>query len=325
VATTVTSVEVSSEADGSLLVRWQLEGGPAPVDVAAGPTPRQVDHDHQATVPAGVTSLRLPGGPKRWYVSVAPHGGGSAVIAAERRVPFEGISNFRDLGGYRTRSGGSVRWGLVFRADALCGLSEADLAMYAELGLRAVFDLRRDTERQERPNPFPSLHLEMIGAESQAIPDLSSEDGESFLYSLYTGLVEQSAVQIGKLLTALAREGGLPAVFHCHAGKDRTGLVAAVLLEALGVERDSILDDYELTARYRLRKDQEATFQRLRDYGFSPEAAAGVLNTPRWAMQETLLDLERKYGDVDTYLTGPAKMRVGDLLALRRLLVVGGG
>lgn len=319
------SVVIETERDGSHLIRWQLEGGPAPVDVATGPTPSHLDHEHQATVAADQTSLRLPGGLGRRYVSVAPHGGGSALVAADRRVPFEGITNFRDLGGYRTASGQSVRWGLVFRADALFGLSERDLDLYADLGMRAVFDLRHDTEGNERPNPFPSFHIEMVGSESQPLAEtlatLKTEEGENFLYHLYSGLVEQSAPKIGQLLTALAKDGGLPAVFHCHAGKDRTGLVAAVLLEALGVERDAILDDYELTARYRLRNDQEATFQRLREYGMSPEAAAGVLTTPRWAMRKTLEELDRKYNGIDAYLTGPAGMDGDELVSLRRVLL----
>jgi protein-tyrosine phosphatase len=326
----VAYVEIDTQTDGSQLVRWQLEGEPVAVDIATGPTPDHLDHQHHSTVTAGQTALQLPGDPGRRYVSVAPHEGGPAVVAADRRIPFEGISNFRDLGGYRTSSGSAVRWGLVFRADALHGLSTNDLALYEDLGLRAVYDLRGEIERTERPNPVPSRPLTVIGrptdAGTPAAPPsiATTEEGERFLYDLYIGLIEHAAIQIGELYQALAGDDGLPAVFHCHAGKDRTGLVAAVLLEALGVEREAVLDDYELTARYRVRAQQEPTFQRLIEYGMSPEAAAGVLTTPRWAMQDALTEVDRKYGGVEAYLTGPAGMQSHDLVALRKGLLDGG-
>jgi len=141
------------------------------------------------------------------------------------------------------------------------------------------------------------------------------------LRDLYLGLIDHAAAQIGELFTALGRDGGLPAVFHCHAGKDRTGIVAALLLEAVGVERETVLDDYELTARYRQRTHQEGTYQRLLDLGMSPEAAAGVLTAPRWAMHEALGHLDDRYGGVDRYLTGPAAMSRDSLERLRRALV----
>jgi protein-tyrosine phosphatase len=331
--TTVARVEVDTQVDGTTVVRWELEGPPVAVDVATGSTPEAIDHAHVAVVPAGETSLVVTGpGRGRLFVSVAPHGTGPAVVGADRRVPFEGIQNFRDLGGYRTARGGIVRWGLVFRADALHGLSSGDLALYAELGMRTVYDLRRDVERDQRPNPVASRPLTVIGnpeggrsvAVATAAERLSVADGEQFLLDLYTGLVHNAAVRLGELYTGLAAPDGLPAVFHCHAGKDRTGIAAALLLDALGVDRRMVLDDYELTARYRRREHQETTFQRLLDAGMGPEAAAGVLSTPRWAMERALAELDHRYGGVEPYLTGPAGMAPADLATLRRRLVENG-
>lgn len=331
VETAVADVDVETQPDGSLLVRWAFEGEPVAVDVATGPTPDHVDHRHQTTVVAGQDSVRLGSlGPGRHFVSVAPHGHGPAVVAADRRVPFEGITNFRDLGGYATVDGGRTRWGLVFRADALHGLSTEDLRLYEHLRLRTVFDLRSDVERDERPNPFPSRSLTVISrpadadGSSTAMPTATwatATDGARILHEIYVGLIEHAAEQIGELLHCLTEVDGLPAVFHCHAGKDRTGIVAALLLEVLGVDRDAILDDYELTARYRLRTHQERTYERLLESGISPEAAAGVLTTPRWAMEQALDELDRRHGGIVDYLTGPARMQPDDLETLRLRLV----
>jgi protein-tyrosine phosphatase len=331
VPTAVAHVDVDTQPDGTLLVRWEFEGEPVAVDVATGPTADHLDHRHEITVGAGRTTLHVSGdGARRRFVSVAPHGGGPALVAADRRVPFEGSKNFRDLGGYRTRAGRAVRWGLVFRSDSLHGLSAADLALYEQLGLRAVYDLRGEAERQERPDPVPSRHLAIVGQPADAPSPvtqvrITTADGEQLLHDLYVAHIDHAAVQIGELFTGLVADDGLPAVFHCHAGKDRTGIVAALLLEVLGVEREAVLDDYELTARYRLRPSQEDSYQRLIDLGMSPEAAAGVLTTPRWAMARALADLDARYGGVEPYLTGPAGMRRDDLEALRkRLLTVAG-
>jgi protein-tyrosine phosphatase len=322
VHTAVAHVEVDPVDGDALVVRWELEGEPVAVDVAIGTSADDVDHQHEATVPAGETSLRvarLPG--IRQFVSVAPHSGGPAVVAAERRIPFERVTNFRDLGGYRTRSGRRVRWGQVFRSDALHGMSEGDHAIYDQLGLRAIYDLRGDVECAERPDPMPSRNLPIlsrpVGDDTTVTFDgTTGEDGERVLRDLYVGHIEHAAARIGELFSALAAPDGLPSVFHCHAGKDRTGLAAALLLEALGVERKAILDDYELTARYRLRAQQDQTFDRLIKTGLTPEAAAGVLTAPRWAMASALEYLDSEYTDIERYLTGPAAMRPADLRRL---------
>ena len=245
------------------------------------------------------------------------------ATVSDRRVPFEGATNFRDLGGYRTGTGATVRWRKVFRADSLHGLGPDDLVRYEALGLRAVYDLRGEVERQERPDPVESRHLPVSGRPADAPPaeGLTGDDGERILRDLYVGLIEHAAVLIGQLFTGLAADDGLPAVFHCHAGKDRTGVVAALLLEALGVDREAILDDYELTGRYRLRLHQESSYQSLVKLGLSPEAAAGVLTTPRWAMEEALDELDRRHGGIDAYLVGPANVARSDLGRLRQVLL----
>ena len=324
---TVVNARVETELDGSLLVTWELEGGPAPVDLAAGSTPDRVDHRHQTTVPASLTSWRLANpGEGRLFVSVAPHGSGPAMVTTDRRIAFRGVTNFRDLGGYRTSADTMIRWGMIFRADSLHALLPEDLNLYEQLGVRTVYDLRGDVERTENPSRFESRHLDVLSRPADADPIVATDggtvaDGERILAEVYKGLIDHSAERIGQLFTGLSAQDALPAVFHCHAGKDRTGVVAAILLEALGVDRGVVLDDYELTALYRVRSQQESTYERLIESGLAPEAAAGVLTTPRWAMAEALSHLDMKYGGVEDYLTGPAQMGSEELANLRARLL----
>ena len=252
-------------------------------------------------------------------------------MASERRVPFEGVTNFRDLGGYPTAGGGRTRWGRVFHADALFHLTAADLVAFEHLGLRAVYDLRGDDERENRPNPVPSVALPLIGQpvmsyedpgtgfDAQALTRL--EDGERWLGALYLGMLEQSGPAFGQLLGSLVGDHGTPAVFHCAGGKDRTGMSAALLLLTLGVDEEAVLDDYVLTAIYRTRDKQAGSLEALLSTGMAPEAAAGVLTTPRHAMAGALSELRTRYGGAEAYLTGPGGLDDAVIDQLRRDLL----
>ncbi len=326
----VTRVAVAGDGAGALVISWELGGEPSAVDVATGPTPDAIDHSDSITVPADQRQVRIPQeGRGRRYVSVAPHDGGAAVVAAERRLPFEGVVNFRDLGGYPTADGRRTRWGRIFRADALHGLTASDLAVFESLDLRVVYDLRSDLERQRQPNPVPlpegirSVLMPLISS-GQADPvaiAASVQDGEGFLLHVYRGMVNQSAPLFGQLLSGLAEEDGLPAVFHCAAGKDRTGVTAALLLSVLGVNDDDVLDDYELTSRHRSEERRREVLVILEQIGMTPELAAGLLQTPRWVMATVLEEIRSSHGGVERYLTGPAGMTPAAVDALRRLLI----
>jgi protein-tyrosine phosphatase len=241
-------------------------------------------------------------------------------------VPFEGVQNFRDLGGFPTAGGGRTRWGLVFRADGLHKLTGADLVALERLGLRAVYDLRGEAEREQHPDPVDSVHLSIVGRPATDDgPDRTlleaAADGERMLRDLYVGACVHSADQLGRLLTALAEPEGTPAVFHCHGGKDRTGIAAALLLLALGVDREDVLDDYVATRRYRLLDHQQDSLANLLASGMAPEAAAGVLGAPRWAMAEALDAIDVEHGGIEAFLTGPAGVSPTTLTRLREVLV----
>jgi protein-tyrosine phosphatase len=325
IVTLVTDVTVDRDEAGVLFVSWTNPDGVA-VDVAVGGS--QVPAAHRV-VAAGTTgsSLRLDDvGDGRIYVSLAAAGAGPIVVAAERRVPFAGITNLRDLGGYPTADGGRTRWGLVFRADALHKLTAEDLVEFGALSVRTVYDLRGDVERDEFPGPVPSRHVPISGrppgVAAPAPPlEMTAAAGEQMLRDMYVGALEHSATNIAEVLRSLADPEAVPAVFHCHGGKDRTGVVAAVLLLALGVNRETVLDDYELTRRYRLPEHQQDSLENMLANGVSPEAAASVLGTPRWAMGAALDAIDEAYGGVERYLDEVAHLTAGELAALRAGLV----
>jgi protein-tyrosine phosphatase len=315
-------VNVERDEHGALLVRWRAESA---IDIGIGASPLASEHALLASAVVGGL-FRIDEPPtERSYVSlVAP--GRPAVVAAERRVPFEGITNLRDLGGYPTAGGGTTRWGRVYRADSLHKLTAEDLDAFHELGVMTVYDLRGDVERADFPGPVPSIHLSIVGRprdqESAQPPTaMTAREGEELLRDTYVGALTHSAAEIGAVVRGVADPDRTPAVFHCAGGKDRTGLVAVVLLLALGVDRDKVLDDYEATSLYRVPADEPDGIATLLQLGISPEAAAGVIGTPRWAMAEAVDVLLQFPGGLAGFLTGPAGLDPVELAALRQHLV----
>lgn len=330
--TVVLAVDVVRDGTGVLGVSWEVTGA-GPVEVAVGPTPESVDHRHPVARVDGETRLSLAElGPGRHYVSVAPAGGGASVLAAERVLPLEGASNFRDLGGYRTRDGGRTRWGLVFRADAPDQLTAADVAAVDRLGLRVAYDLRTDDERAKAPSVLPTAvrhePFDIGGDASRATPlgelfrggrlDAVPDD---LLQRIYLDMSEQDAPTFGRVLTGLTAPDGVPAVIHCTAGKDRTGLTAALLLSVLGVDDATVLDDYTLSRIYFSERRMARLLPRLTALGLELDRYHAVFGAPRHAMETTLDALRERYGSVEDYLTGRCGVTSGTIAALRARLV----
>jgi protein-tyrosine phosphatase len=177
-------------------------------------------------------------------------------------TPVRGTLNFRDLGGYRTSAGGRVRTGQVFRSDHLNDVTDEGFAVLHGLGLRTVIDLRFEHERTAQPSRLPTdvtvVLASPIGMEAAAVDFVARiHNGEVASYTAadaarhYREMVVSGVQLFVTTFTVLADDAQRPALFHCTAGKDRTGLTAALLLDLLGVPLDDIRRDYWLTNPYR--------------------------------------------------------------------------
>lgn len=174
-------------------------------------------------------------------------------------VPLEGASNLRDLGGWRTAEGRRVRRGVVFRSASLATLTDADVDTVATLGLRTVCDLRGEREAATAPSRLPpGVERVLLPIEPQvggSIRDLlkreiaTGEDVVGLMERAYLAYGTSHLFQYRALFDVLADGARQPVLFHCTAGKDRTGFGAALLLLALGADRATILADYVATDR----------------------------------------------------------------------------
>ncbi|MCK9931189.1 tyrosine-protein phosphatase [Frankia sp. Mgl5] len=230
-----------------------------------------------------------------------------------RLVRLEGAVNVRDLGGYPTMDGGRVRWGRVYRSAALHRLTAADLATVEQLGLRVVYDLRTEAEIERAPSLLPGgvrcerLAIGGSAARTRELTDLVvagrlAEVPPDFLTRVYDAMAETGAPTFGRLLTGLAEPDATPALFHCTAGKDRTGVAAALLLSLLGVDEAVILDDFELSAVHYTDPKMARLRRRLDGTDVDVERYRAVFGAPREALGTLLAALTERHGSVQGYL-----------------------
>jgi protein-tyrosine phosphatase len=298
-----------------------------------------------ATPERGTPILRLPVDrsgrsviegldPNRRYYLHLRRGDADAVVVAERRVPLEGTLNFRDLGGYVGVDGRPVRWGRVYRSDHLGLLTDADMDRLVGLGVRTVVDFQGAHEL--RDGPAPPLPQASIRRLHRPISD-GPADGVTFfdkvtqgtltrfevadLTAFYLRTLDRSAGVFGEVLRLAAAPDHHSLVFHCRAGKDRTGLTAALLLGALGVATDDIIDDYVLTNRFRSGRRMEVVRPQLAERGIDIDDLAPLFTAPADAMAGALAGLVADHGSIEAYLRAAAGLDDPSLDALRRHLL----
>ena len=237
-------------------------------------------------------------------------------------IELAGVSNLRDLGGYRTADGRLVRRGLVFRSAALAGLTPADQAVVSGLRLRTICDFRGVAESGRAPTRldgprFVALPIEpTVGAGLRDILATKEATGEALqavLTRAYVAYALSSNAQYRALLDAIL-DGGAPLLFHCSAGKDRTGFGAALLLSALGVPWEGVVADFEATNRL-WRRDtvpSEDLPQDIRETLLRAE--------PR-LLAAAFAAARERYGSFDAYLAQALGLDAGRLDRLRDIML----
>jgi protein tyrosine/serine phosphatase len=220
-----------------------------------------------------------------------------------RHIEHERVFNLRDLGGYPTADGRTTRWATLYRGD---GLHRLDADDCTALGLRTVLDLRTDHEVTVRGrlevDGVDWHHLPVIRTTWEADWWTEGSTAERFLADRYATMLDEGALALADALRTLARPEQLPAAFHCAAGKDRTGVLAALVLSLLGVDDDTVAADYGLSrlGMDRLVEWVRATYpDRLDTMADQP---AVFLDAPDAAMHLFLAELRSAHGSVEGYV-----------------------
>lgn len=242
-----------------------------------------------------------------------------------RSIALEGASNLRDIGGWPTADGGRVRFGRVYRSAALSMLTEADVAVLRPLGIRHVVDLRGGREAEAAPSLLDGLDVTRhalsiepsIGASLRDLRETSEYTGENVMALLgraYVAYAMDWSHRYRDLFALLLQPDGCPLLFHCSAGKDRTGFGAALLLRTLGVPSEQVRQDYVATNS--LWRSDPALAAEL-----PPDVAAVMLRAhPEW-IEAAFAAIDAEFGDFKNYLEQRIGLDAQALQSLRRRLV----
>jgi len=265
---------------------------------------------------------------------------------SEHREPGQSIKiasvpNLRDLGGWPTRDGGTVRYGLLYRSTDLTNLAGADMEAFAALGIRSVYDLRTEPERVAQPDRVPpgteqvtldvckdlkdSAPAELLNVMSdpkaaQAV--LGDGRGLAFFEEGYREIVTLSSAcsSYHRLFSDLTSAEHRPALFHCTTGKDRTGWAAAAMLMLLGVPDDLVMKEYLLT-NTQLLPAEKSNIDRFKAEGGDPELLRPVVGVAPEYLNAALEQMRKDYGTIEGYFSDGLKLDENVQATLREVFI----
>jgi protein-tyrosine phosphatase len=316
---------VQRQGVDTLLVTWR-DAGPVDVLVADRPdAPAKAarlvsarDADGRAVVPQA--------GNSRSYVILRDVRSGDIARVAERLIPLEAGSNFRDIGGYPAAGGRHVKWGLIYRSGGTPLLTEGDRARIGGLGLASMVDLRSSEERVMAPSRIEGVPYTAVGYSMGAIR------GAGGPASGYANFPTMLAPQVRQVFARLLRRE-VPLVYNCSAGQDRTGFTTALVLSALGTPYPTIVADYHLSTKFRRPEFELPRIDPAKFPGNETAAYfAAIQNDPRAVTPRPLLtadgkpyldvafaEMQRKWGGVNGYLAREIGLTPQDIARLRAL------
>lgn len=239
----------------------------------------------------------------------------------KRHLPVQGAYNVRDLGGWRTGHGGQTQWRRILRADSPHRMTPQGLRLLEDEGLRSVIDLRSRDEQVENPNPFadrPGIAFASCPVYDDLAPALMATREaapDNPLLEFYRQALTDRADAVRDALRAVAGAPKGLVLFHCTVGKDRTGLLAALLLGTAGVDRGEIVRDYALTGPA-IAPLVTQMLDDTRARGGDPDRHAQFLRCDAPLMTETLDRIEARHGSIPGYLRDIG-LDAADLDALR--------
>jgi protein-tyrosine phosphatase len=290
---------------------------------------------NKATIPAvgkdGSITLAVPSSERRYIL--LKDKAGKVTTVAERVLPFEQGSNFRDIGGYSTKDGRTVRWGKAFRSGAMPLFTEADYALADQLGIGSVVDLRSLEEREVAPDQIDDRTGALFISNDYSIAPLMAGYGKGKGENVYSGMEKMLTPQLRSLYRQIQADEGA-VVYHCSAGQDRTGMATAILYDVLGVDRETILKDYHMSTALR-RPEYEMPKVNPADHPNNPilqyyhsgdgkkRSVAEPLYTPTGAshLAQFFTYIDKEYGGSEGYMKKILGLTGGDIAKLREVML----
>ena len=245
-----------------------------------------------------------------------------------RLLPMDGAHNTRELGGYKTADGLSVKWGMLFRSDKLSDISKTDQAYLQNLGIKKIIDFRSKEEKAEDPDIIPKgisyieMPISVDGAMRSKIEAVlkgeANKEVKSFLIDANKEFVSDYIEVYENFLRGLIDDEG-PILFHCTAGKDRAGFAAAITLIALGVSKEDVIKDYMKTNQFTKKRIEEIIKQieLMTLYQTDAEILRPLLGVEREYIETAFHTAEEEYGSLENFIKNGLNISDEDIKKLR--------
>ena len=250
--------------------------------------------------------------------------------SAKRMIKLQGALNFRDLGGYSTKDGKQVKWGKIYRSAEINNLTTSDLNMLDHLAINYVMDFRGPAEVATAPDKIPTHAVrvslpygsENVGDRMKMMKMMSSAStGDSIMLPFYTN-IESFGKRYKPVFEVLLKNANDSAIlFHCTAGKDRTGIGAALILYALGVDERIIINDFLASNYYRKPDNERMRGMLVNTYHMNPAVVEDVLGVKEKYLLATFETIRSKYGSMDNYLEKEMGLTKKNIKTLRQKYV----
>lgn len=260
------------------------------------------------------------------------------ILEKELSTHFDGLYNFRDIGGFKTLDGNIMKKGVLFRSDELSRLSQKDIETFNLLNIKTIYDLRTRTEQKSKPSRIKSEHgIQLVNI---SIQDKSQEfthleffkflvsksntiNFEKIMKEMYCNMAFISHTQICEIITSLSEQNNLPALIHCTSGKDRTGFISAIIQLLVGVPYQTVLDDYlfsnDLIAPRMKKVEKFIRWMSL--FQVESDRIKPMLEVRREYLEEVYNEIIERYGNIETYLCQACKIQQSSLLNIKDLLL----
>lgn len=316
-----TRVNVKRLTDKEIEISWETQELIKEVKIYWNETPEMNGEEKYITSILNGDSVKFddPDMSRRNYFILKAEGCKPEIVA-EVLIPLKGVNNFRDLGGYRTKDGRKVKWNKFFRSAELAGLTKEDLEYFKSLGIKTILDYRSKGEAGKKPDPLIE-GIENINI--SAMPALDNNDGNFDLFALikeskslkslgdpseflrkgYIGMAASNEA-LKKLMECVQCLEKVPIINHCTAGKDRTGIGSALILLALGVPEETVLEDYLLTNVYRANMNKKLlkTVEPMLIDEESIEICKALMEVRQEYIEGFFNAVKERYGSIEEYL-----------------------